>query len=113
MEEVNITEEDVMGIMDQFIKVPNLILKRMVSRNVNIVKKFENQIINHKSQLLDHELLKIRKVIEMQVPDLQEILLNVYKNTNKKQLKTLADPKAQPFIETNLNYLDMIYFKET
>ena len=113
MEDVNITDEDVMEIMDQFTKVPNLILKRMVSRNVNVVKKFENQILDHKSKLLDNELLKIRKVIEMQVPELQEILLNVYKNTNKKQLKTLADPKAQPFIETNLNYLDMIYFNET
>jgi hypothetical protein len=111
MEDVNITENDVMEVMDQFTKVPNLILKRMVSRNVNLVKKFENQILDHKSQLLDHELLKIRKIIEMEVPELQEILINVYKNTNKKQLKTLADPKAQPFIETNLNYLDIIYFK--
>ncbi len=113
MQDVNITEEDVMEIMDQFTKVPNLILKRMVSRNVNVVKKFENQILDHKSKLLDNELLKIRKVIEMQIPELQEILLKVYKNTNKKQLKTLADPKAQPFIETNLTYLDTIYFKET
>jgi hypothetical protein len=113
MEDINITEEDVMEIMEQFTKVPNLILKRMVSRNVNVVKKFENQILDHKSKLEDDELLKIRKVIEMQVPELQEILLNVYKTTNKKQLQTLADPKAQSFIETNLNYLDAIYFKET
>ena len=93
MQDVNITEEDVMEIMDQFTKVPNLILKRMVSRNVNVVKKFENQILDHKSKLLDNELLKIRKVIEMQIPELQEILLKVYKNTNKKQLKHWQIPK--------------------
>ncbi|MDD3986085.1 MAG: hypothetical protein PHY59_09510 [Methanobacterium sp.] len=112
MQDENITEEDVIEIMDQVIKVPNIILKGMVSRNINIVKKFENQILDYKSTLQNDELLKIRKVIETPVSELQKILLNVYKTTNKKQLKTLADPQSKHFIETNLNYLDMIYFNK-
>jgi len=112
MQDENITEEDVIKIMDQFIKVPNIILKGMVSRNINLVKKFENQILDYKSTLNNDELLKIRKVIETPISELQKILLNVYKTTNKKQLKTLADPQSKQFIETNLNYLDMIYFNK-
>jgi len=112
MQDENITEEDVIKIMDQFIKVPNIILKGMVSRNINLVKKFENQILDYKSTLNNDELLKIRKVIETPISELQKILLNVYETTNKKQLKTLADPQSKQFIETNLNYLDMIYFNK-
>lgn len=112
MQDENITEEDVIEIMDQFIKVPNIILKGMVSRNINLVKKFENQILDYKSTLKNDELLKIRKVIETPVYELQKILLNVYETTNKKQLKTLADPQSKQVIETNLNYLDMIYFNK-
>ena len=104
MQDENITEEDVIEIMDQFIQVPNIILKGMISRNINLVKKFENQIIDYKSTLNNDELLKIRKVIETPVFELQKILLNVYETTNKKQLKTLADSQSKQFIETNLNF---------
>ncbi len=42
--EVIITEEDVLGLIDSFTKVPSIILKRMVSANLNVVKSFESQI---------------------------------------------------------------------
>jgi hypothetical protein len=83
--DINITEEDVVGLMDNFTKVPSFILKRMVSRNLNVVKSFESQIKAYKCQLTDMELLKIEKVMNMPVPELQVILYNAYVSTNKKQ----------------------------
>jgi hypothetical protein len=56
------------------------------------------------------ELLKIEKVMNMPVPELQVILYNAYESTNKKQLKILADPNAVPFIEKNLNELEKVLF---
>ena len=108
--DINITEEDVVGLMDNFTKVPSFILKKMVSRNLNVVKSFESQIEAHKYQLTDIELLKIEKVMNMPIPELQIILYNVYLSTNKKQLEILADSNAKPFIEKNLNELEKVLF---
>jgi hypothetical protein len=108
--DINITEEDVVGLMDNFTKVPSFILKKMVSRNLNVVKSFENQIEAYKYQLTDIELLKIEKVMNMPIPELQMILHNVYLSTNKKQLQILADSNALPFIEKNLTELEKVLF---
>ena len=52
--DINITEEDVVGLMDNFTKVPSFILKKMVSRNLNVVKSFESRIEAYKYQLTDN-----------------------------------------------------------
>jgi hypothetical protein len=108
--DIKITEEDVVGLLDSFTKVPSIILKRMVSNNVNVVKSFANQIENYKCRLSDEDLLKIEKVLSMPVPELQGLLNNAYKTTHKKQLKILADSNATPFIEKNLNQLEKMLF---
>ena len=108
LQEENITEKDVMGIMDVFTKVPALVLKMVVSKNMNVVKKFESQIEDYKNQLSSEDSAKIKKVMEMPVPELQEILSKVYAETGHKQLKILADPKAEPFIEKNLQELKKV-----
>jgi hypothetical protein len=107
-EEVKITEKDVIDMMDLFTKVPSLLLKGAVSSNLNVVKSFEGQIESYKNKLSDLELLKIEKVMEMPVPELQEILMKAYNETKKKQLKILADPGAEPFIKSNLNELEKV-----
>ena len=106
--EVKITEEDVIVMMDLFIKVPPLLLKMVVSRNSNVVKRFESQIEGYKSQMSDEDNAKIEKVLEMPVPELQSILNRAYEETHQKQLKILADPKAEPFIEKNLQELKKV-----
>ncbi|MGB9980151.1 hypothetical protein [Methanobacterium sp.] len=111
VQEEHVTEKDVMGLMDVFTKVPVVILKMAVSKNMNVVKKFESQIENYKSQLSDEDIAKIKKVIEMPVWRLQEILGNVYAKTGHKQLKILADPKAEQFIKDNLHELEILLFK--
>jgi hypothetical protein len=108
--DVIITEEDVLGLIDSFTKVPSIILKRMVSANLNVVKSFESQIQTYKNRLSDDDLLKIEKVLNMPVSELQEILYNAYMSTNKKQLKILSDSSAGPFIEKNLSQLEKVLY---
>jgi hypothetical protein len=107
---VEITEEDVIGLLDIFTKVPALILRGIVAGNSNVVKSFEGQIIEYKSNLSDEEIAKIKLVLEMPVSELQEILHRSYMRTGKKQLKILSDQKAEPFIKKNLKQLEAILF---
>jgi hypothetical protein len=108
LKEVEITEQDVMDVMHVFDKVPTLLLKGFVSRNVNVVNSFKNQIDSYKHRLSEEETVKVKKVIEMPVPELQEILGVVYKKTHKKQLKILSDPKSEAFITSNLQELKKV-----
>lgn len=111
LHEENITEEDVMSVVDVFTRVPVVILKMVVSKNMNVVKKFESQIEDYKDQLSEEDTEKIKKVMEMPVPELQEILSKAYAKTGHKQLKILADPKAEPFITDNFRELKILLFK--
>ena len=105
-----ITEKDIIDMMYLVNKVPSLLLKQMVSRNSNVVKRFEGQINSYKNRLSDENIAKIEKVMEMPVSELQEILRRAYLETKKKQLKILAEPKAQPFIEKNRQELKKVLF---
>lgn len=109
-DEVKITEKDVIKIMDVFTRVPPLILKMVVKGNKNVIKSFESQIKEYENQLNSEERVKIRKVLSMPVPELQEILGRAYLETGQKQLKILSDPQAEDFISGNLGELRKILF---
>ncbi len=109
-QETEITDEDVIQLMDQFTKVPPLLLKMVVSGNSNVVRSFQGRIEDYRDSLSPEEMAKIKKVLEMPVEDLQEILNRAYLKTHQEQLKILADPKAQPFIRKNLQELGKILF---
>jgi long-subunit acyl-CoA synthetase (AMP-forming) len=109
--EIKITEKDVIDMMHVFTRVPAFLLKIAVSKNSNVVKSFEAQIEAYKSQLSAEDLAKIEKVVEMPVPELQEILNKAYGKTHKKQLKVLVDPQAELFITGNLQELKKLLFK--
>lgn len=111
-EDIKITEEDVIGLLDIFTKVPSIILKGIVAGKSNVVKSFEGQILEYKTKLSDEEISKIKVVLEMPVSELREILYRSYKKTGKKQLKILSEPKAEPFIEKNLDAIEKILFKD-
>ena len=111
-EDIKITEDDVIDLLDIFTKVPSLILKGVVARKSNVVKSFESQILEYKAKLSREEISKIKVVLETPVSELREILHRSYKKTGKKQLKILSEPKAEPFIEKNLNALEKILFKD-
>ncbi|NYB51577.1 MAG: hypothetical protein HVN35_03290 [Methanobacteriaceae archaeon] len=109
-EDVEITEKDVMDLMDVFTRVPPLVLKMVVARNNNVVKSFESQIKDYFNNLTDEERIKVRKVMDMPVFELQDILRQVYLETGQKQLKILSDPKSHDFIEGNLKELEKLLF---
>jgi len=106
--EVKITEQDVINLMDVFTRVPPLILKMVIKGNKNVAQSFESQIKSYYGHLTEEEMCKIEKVMEMPVPELQSILKNAYAETHQKQLKILADPSAEPFITKNLQELKNI-----
>ena len=107
---VEISEDDVLELMDQFTRVPPLVLKMVIRGNSNVVKNFHSQIEEYKNTLTPEEILKIRKVLDMPVDELQDILNRAYQKTKQQQLIILADPKAQPFIKKNLQELGKIIF---
>ncbi|MCK9152248.1 hypothetical protein [Methanobacterium alcaliphilum] len=110
MEENNIkvTEKDVIDTLDIFTKVPSILLKRWVSKKSNLVKSFESQVISYSTRLSLEEKCKVEKILEMPINDLQIILNNAYRRTGKRQLKILADPSAEDFIEVNLQELKRV-----
>ena len=108
--QTEITEDDVLQFMDQFTRVPPLLLKIVVSGNSNVINSFRGQIEEYKNNLSPEETLKIRKVMDMPTEELQEILGKAYNQTHQEQLKILADRKAKPFIEKNLVELEKILF---
>lgn len=112
MESQIITEKDVIDMVDLFTKVPAFMLKRAVSKDLNVVEMFESQIQSYKSQLSDEDIIKIKKVLEMPIPELQEVLKKAYDETHKKQLKILADPEAESFIAKNFEELKNSVFNE-
>jgi len=109
-EEIKISEKDVIEIMDVFTQVPPFMLRLVVSRNSNVVKSFQGQVEDYKNRLSEEGLAKIKKVLEMSVDELQEILKKAYAETHQEQLKILADPKAKPFITKNLAEVKKVLF---
>lgn len=108
--QIEITEQDVLQLMDQFTRVPPLLLKLVVSGNSNVITSFRGQIEDYKNSLSQGDMLKIRKVMDMPTEELQEVLKRAYLQTHQEQLKILADRKAKPFIEKNLLELEKILF---
>ena len=111
MEQEKITEKDVIEVMDVFTRVPVAVLKMVISRNMNVVKTFESQIDDYKSQFSSEDMVKIEKVLKMPVPELQEILNKAYAETGHKQLKILADSDAESFITGNFRELKIKLFE--
>ncbi len=111
-QEVKITENDVIDLVDMFTKVPAIILRGAVSKNLNVVKSFESQVLSYKDQLSEEDIVKIKKLMEMPIPEIQKILNKAYEETDKEQLKILASPEAETFIAKNLQELKRLYFNE-
>lgn len=101
----DVTSQDVLEMMDLFTRVPALMLKTLVIRQVNVVETFQDQIKSYKNSLTPDDRAKIEKVIDMPVPQLQEILKQAYQEKPIKQWKILSSPGAAPFIALNLEAL--------
>jgi hypothetical protein len=109
--ELEINEDDIEGLLSIFEKVPPFVLKIAVNRNMNAVKSFESKIEDYKCQLTDRDWLKISKILEIPIPELQLLLDKVYLKTNYKQFRILANPKAESFLILNLGELKKVLFE--
>lgn len=102
-----------MDVLLRFLrKFPPYLVNSYISKNINAVKEFENPIKEHTVNLTNGDLLKIGKIMDMPVPKLQDLLMELYMITDLKQLEILAQPKSGQFIEMNLGELKRILFKE-
>ncbi len=110
--ELEINEDDIRGLLSIFEKVPPFVLKIAVNRNMNAVKSFESKIEDYKCQLTDEDRLKISKILEIPIPELQLLLDKVYLKTNYKQFRILANSKAESFLILNLGELKKVLFNE-
>lgn len=106
MDELN--PQDVLEMMDLFTRVPALMLKTLVIREVNVVETFQDQVESYKNNLTREDLAKIETVIHTPVPQLQEILEQAYQEKPVKQLKILMSPFARPFLTLNLEALAQV-----
>jgi hypothetical protein len=110
--EIEVEGKDIRGLIDLLEKFPPFVINSYVSENINGVKEFEEQIKEQTSHLTEEDLSKIRKVMEMPVPELQNLLNDLYLRTKLEQFKTLGEPKAEPLIALNLKELKKILFNE-
>jgi len=108
--ELEIKEADIWKILRIVEQLPPYVIDRYVSMNINAVKEYESQIEDYKNKMTEDDLLKIKRIIEMPIPELQNLLDKLYLKTNLIQFKKLGDPKAQKLLTLNLQELKKILF---
>lgn len=109
---ISVEEKDISKILKSVQRIPPFVVNKYVSLNINLAEELEEQISDYKDKLTDDDLLKIRKIIETPVEELQTILNELYLETNIEQFKIMADPKAKPLIDLNVRELRRILFDE-
>ncbi|MGZ7117914.1 MAG: hypothetical protein ACXVHS_10815 [Methanobacterium sp.] len=110
--DLEIKEEEIGGLLRTLKRFPPFLVNSYISKDINAVKEFKDPIKEHTAQLTDKDIFKIRKILEIPVSDLQDLLNELYLITNLEQLRILAEPRARPFIELNLEELKKILFNE-
>ena len=106
-----VSYDDVMEYNHLFTMVPPFILKMMINKNSNIVSKYKSKIQYYIDDLDDEQRSKLDIILGSDIDELQLIMDEAYRKTNKLQYKILADPNSKEFIEKNLGELrQMIYF---
>lgn len=108
---LELNEKDMWKVLRTIEQMPPFVINKYISGNINAVEEFEDKIKEYKGQLNDEDLLKIKRIIEMPIPELQKILNNLYMETNMEQFKILAEPRAEPLIELNLRELKRFFNK--
>ncbi len=79
---------------------------------MNAVESFKDQIKEYKNQLTEEDKDKIRRISDMPIPELQNLLNECYLTTKLEQFKILADPEAEQFLTLNLQELKKVLFDE-
>lgn len=109
---IEVKQNDMWRIMRAVEQMPPFAVNKYVSGNINGVEWFEDQILDYKSKLNNEDLLKIMKVLEMPVGELQKVMESLYGETNLEQFKILAQADAEELITINLKEFKKILFDE-
>lgn len=108
--ELEIKEADIWKILRIVEQLPPYVIDRYVSMNINAVEEYKSQIEDYMNKLTEDDLIKIKRIIEMPIPELQKLLNKLYLKTNLTQFKKLGDPQAEPLLKINLQELKKILF---
>lgn len=109
---ISVEEKDIWKILNTIEQLPPYVVDKYVSLDINAVDEFEDQIKDYKNKLGEEDLLKIKKIIDTPVKELQDVLNELYQETNMEQFKIMADPKAKPLIDLNVRELRRVLFYE-
>ena len=107
---LELNEKDVWKALRAVEQMPPFVVQKYVSLNINAVDEFKVKITDFAGKLGEEDLQAIKKIIEMPVPELQNILSNMYLETKLEQFKILAEPEARPLIELNIGELKKVLF---
>ncbi|MDY9922215.1 hypothetical protein [Methanobacterium sp.] len=109
---VKVKTNDMWRILRGVEQMPIFVINDYVSKDINGVEAYEEGIREYKSKLTDENLQDIRRIIDKPIPELQNVLNELYLETDLEQFKILADPSAEPLITMNLQELKRILFNE-
>lgn len=106
--DMKVREKQVAPLLKLLESFPPYVVSDYVSQNINVVEEFENLIRENTAQIKDEDLQNLRKILDMPVPDIQNLLMELYSVTRMEQLKILAEPEAEPLIELNRDELKRV-----
>ena len=109
---VKVKTNDMWKILRGVETMPTFVINDYVSKNINGVEAYEDGIKEYTTKLTDNDRSDIRRIIDKPVPELQNVLNELYLETELEQFKILADPKAEHLITINLEELKGILFNE-
>lgn len=109
---VQVKTKDMWRILRGVEQLPPFVIKDYIDQNINGVEAYEEGIKEFKNKLSDENLSEIKRIINKPVPELQNLLGELYLETDLKQFKILADPSAEDLIRLNLQELKRVLFKE-
>ena len=109
---LELKEKDVWKALRAVEHMPPYAINKYITLNINAVDEFEVRIKDYTDKLSEDDLQTIKRIIETPVPELQNILNNLYLETKLEQFKVLAEPEAKSLIELNIKELKKVLFNE-
>lgn len=109
---VEVKTNDMWRILRGVETMPTFVINDYVSKDINGVEAYEEGIRAYIPKLSDENLQDIRRIIDKPVPELQNVLNELYLETELEQFKILAEPRAEHLITMNLEELKGILFNE-
>ena len=109
---VKVKTNDMWRILRGVEQLPPFVIKDYITKDINAIEYYEEGIKEYKTKLTDENLREIKKIINKPVPELQNVLTELYLETKLEQFKILADPSAEHLITLNLQELKRVLFNE-